>query len=410
MASINSVLFKAKKLVTPGRVEASRFSRIVTEVTSMVFNAFTHAGVNVEVVVGGSFSRSTWLPKSHDADLFVRFFDEDDLEQFLRVIDSVFPKAVRIKGSRDYFRINYKGFELEFIPVLKIKSAFSAKNSMDASFFHIDFVKSKLVGNMSLEVRFLKAFCKALGVYGAESFVSGFSGYVLELLVIHFRSFRKVLEGISKLEPRVFIDIKKYYDSKSKIVMALGVKVESPLVIVDPVNPLRNASRSVSVDSFSRLVLGARLFLSKPDLSFFRIPVVTKASLLRLAKLRGHSIYFKKFNPSLRRDAFFSKLLRELKKVSKVLESLDFIVFDYGFLESGLVYFEIVNPVLPLSKRVFGPPVVIDDFNFSKFLAKKRRVIKGPYVVGDRVCFDVRREFINVKPLLMKLLVDVTVS
>ncbi len=407
---MNSVISKARKLVIPSRGESARFNRFVSEVASMLVNAFSSSGLNVEVVVGGSFSRDTWLPGAHDADLFIRFMDEHDLKSFSKVITAVFPKAVRIKGSRDYFKINYNGFEFEFIPVLKINSPLDAKNSMDASFFHIDYVRSRLVNTLPLEVRLLKLFSKVHGVYGAESYVSGFSGYVLELLIIHYKSFKRVVKAVAGFKQGAFIDLMKYYDSKSSACKALGFKAECPLIIIDPVNPLRNAARSVSYHSFSKLVFAARRFLDKPGISFFKIPVMTKDSLQRLASKRGHFIFFKKFAPTLRKDAFFSKLLHELKKVAGILESLDFFVYDYGFLESGLVYFEVVNSILPSVKRVVGPSVYIDGHNLKRFLSKKRRVIHGPYIMDGRVCFDVKREAVHVKPLLMKLLADISFS
>jgi tRNA adenylyltransferase (EC 2.7.7.25) len=43
------------------------------------------------------------------------------------------------------------------------------------------------------EVRLLKKFMKGIGVYGAEIKVKGFSGYVAELLVYFYDSFRNVL-------------------------------------------------------------------------------------------------------------------------------------------------------------------------------------------------------------------------
>ncbi len=409
MSSIDSVLNKAKKLVTPSIKESARFDAVVSEVSSKLISAFTNSGVNVEIAVGGSFSRDTWLPGAHDADLFIRFFDEDDMKYFSKIITSTFPRAIKIKGSRDYFKLNYKNFEFEFLPVLKIDTSLEAKNSMDASYFHIDFVKSNLAKGLNTEVRLLKAFCKALNIYGAESFVSGFSGYVLELLIIYFKSFKNTLRNFSKLKPKIFIDINNYYASKSSAFKALGTKADCPLIVVDPVNPLRNASRSVSLESLSTFILGARRFLANPNISFFKPPQITKESLIKLAKARGNAIFFKKFKPSPRRDAFFSKLQSELKKIAKTLESCDFTVFNYGFLDSGLVYFEITNPILPKSKRVIGPPVFIDDKNFNKFLSKKRNIIYGPYIKGDRICFDIKREITNVKPLLNKLLNEIKI-
>jgi len=49
------------------------------------------------------------------------------------------------------------------------------------------------------EIRIAKAFCYANNCYGAESYISGFSGYALELLVYHYKSFLKFIKSMVKL-------------------------------------------------------------------------------------------------------------------------------------------------------------------------------------------------------------------
>ena len=50
-----------------------------------------------------------------------------------------------------------------------------------------------------LGIRIAKAFCHANNSYGAESYINGFSGYALELLVYYYGSFLKFIKGIIQI-------------------------------------------------------------------------------------------------------------------------------------------------------------------------------------------------------------------
>jgi len=389
--------------ISPKTSEVSRLNGLVIEVTQRLKDSIITKGVSAEVVVGGSFARGTFLSGAHDIDFFIRFSDEKGFKLFSSVIMDAFPEARVVKGSRDYFKVNHGGFELEFIPVLLINDPLEADNSMDASFFHIEYVNARLNDSLRNEVLLLKQFCKACGVYGAESHVSGFSGYVIELLVLHFGGFKQVLEFFSKSKGLVFIDIEGFYDSVSKALTAIKVdQALTPLVVVDPVLATRNAAAGLSQESFDKFVLNARLFALKPAQSFFKVKPLTVDDLRELAKLRGHPLFIHEFKVKGKPDVFLAKLGSALRKVKAVLEREDFEVYDFGFLADGTVFFELVSDSLPLTRRVIGPPVSVELAHFKKFVSKQ--AVYGPYVLDGRVCFDVEREYTRAKPLLLKLL------
>jgi tRNA nucleotidyltransferase (CCA-adding enzyme) len=258
------------------------------------------------------------------------------------------------------------------------------------------------------EVRLFKQFCKACGVYGAESHVGGFSGYIIELLILHFGSFKEIIKFLDIGSPSIFIDMEGYYDSVDKALNVLKVKKSiTPLVIVDPVLPTRNAAAGLTNNSFSKLVLKAREFFRKPSPSFFKIKVKKKDDLVDLAKKRGHPLYTYGFKIDEKSDVFLAKLGREVRKVKAELERNDFQVYDYGVLDDGTVFFELVRDSLALTKRVLGPPVTIESKHFNAFI--QRNAINGPYVYDGRLCFDVKRKYTRAKPFLMKLLKEIKI-
>jgi tRNA nucleotidyltransferase (CCA-adding enzyme) len=177
-------------------------------------------------------------------------------------------------GTRDYFRGEFLGFKVEFVPSIKYDSPKKAVNSADISYFHINYLKKFFEKNQKLcdEVLLLKQFLKANDVYGAESARGGFSGYVCELLIIYFKSFYNMLEFFDSSTPKTVIDIEKHYkDSESAIKSLDKNKTSGPLIVVDPLLPLRNASSSITYDSFSKFLFKARLFLINNDSKLFNI-------------------------------------------------------------------------------------------------------------------------------------------
>ena len=96
-----------------------------------------------------------------------------------------------IHGSRDYFQINEsKDFVIELIPVIKATDPKKAENITDLSYSHVKYINKKIKNQKILdEIKIAKAFCYATKTYGAESYINGFSGYSLELLIYHYKSF-----------------------------------------------------------------------------------------------------------------------------------------------------------------------------------------------------------------------------
>lgn len=393
------------KKVTPSKEEINLLNSITSNVLSKIRRALLDFGVAADAVIAGSFAKGTWLKGAHDIDFFIKFINEDDMRVFPKVIKFCFPKALCLKGTRDYYSINYKGYNLEFVPVLKLQSPSQAVNSMDASCFHVDYVKSRLDPELISQVRLLKQFFKAQGVYGAESYINGFSGYVTELLMLHFRTFDSFIHYLSSCAPKLFIDLEGYYPSANKAINALSSsKTQGPLILIDPVLPTRNAAASVSNHSFAKIVLASRLYKIKPSYSFFNVTTRSLKSIKLLCGKRGHYLLTKQFKVNERKDAFFSKLSRLLHKMANAFRLYGFVVYDYGFINDGTVFLELNTSLLPVSYRAMGPYPWQPGDDFNNFIKKHSKSINGPYIRGLRVCFDIKRKYTSAKQLFNYLL------
>ncbi|NCO11793.1 hypothetical protein CO038_03490 [Candidatus Pacearchaeota archaeon CG_4_9_14_0_2_um_filter_39_13] len=232
-----------------------------------------------DVFVGGSFAKNTLIKDGkYDVDVFVRFpWEYDDISPLLEKVLQKLAKKLGLKmeklhGSRDYFRIYFSdNAYFEIIPVTKIRKPSEERNVTDLSYFHVSYVKKKIKG-LENQVLLAKSFCQAQKVYGAETYVRGFSGYSLELMVLHYGSFLKMLRELVKAEKgtRIILDPGKHYRRKDDVLFELNeAKLQSPVILVDPTNKDRNALASLSRETFEKFQEAARKFLKSPDKVYF---------------------------------------------------------------------------------------------------------------------------------------------
>ena len=210
--SIKKVLAEATKLATPQKHETVAIELATNIVLDRLNSALKRKRIKAKAICGGSFAKGTWLPCHTDIDCFVLFDYRPckdrsaELGDLLEpAIAHAFTHYVRIHGSRDYFQANYDDYVFEFVPVLKIKKPSRARNITDVSPLHVDWIKKKTKKTMlKTHIRLAKLFFKATGVYGAESYIRGFSGHVTEILVIQYGSFAKLARASQKWVPKVW--------------------------------------------------------------------------------------------------------------------------------------------------------------------------------------------------------------
>src|SRR3989344_8138225 len=194
---------------------------------NLFLNNLNKGLVGAKAVLGGSGAKGTWLSNIHDADIFAQFdynkfkdkSDEisDILEKHLK---KKFKNIERLHGSRDYYQIKYGEFTFEIIPVLKITKASQAMNITDVSLLHADWVRKHK--KYADDIRLMKQFCKAQKVYGAESYIKGFSGYICEILVIYYKGFMNAIRAAAKWNEREIIDAEKYYKNRNDVLFNLN--------------------------------------------------------------------------------------------------------------------------------------------------------------------------------------------
>ena len=192
------------KKVKPDKKEQLEVTRKVKEFLSKLKLE------DADYFLGGSYAKNTWLKGKHDIDIFIRFDNEENISDKLeKFIKKSFKKYERIHGSRDYFLIKFKNTDFELVPVLKINNYKEAKNITDVSPLHVKWVRENLNSDQCDDARLAKQFLKAAGCYGAETYIKGFSGYLIEILIKYYSSFLKFIENAGNWKYGETIDIMK---------------------------------------------------------------------------------------------------------------------------------------------------------------------------------------------------------
>ena len=325
------------------------------------------------IVVGGSYAKGTLVASPmYDVDIFIRY--SGDISELMLHLLPVLREIClqhhlpleRVHGSRQYFRIRYaQNIVFEIVPVNAIKKPSEALNVTDLSYTHIPYIKKKLLKNKKLvhEIGLAKLFCKAHRVYGAESYVQGFSGYALECLVVFYGSFLKMIKSLAPAKTQIILDPEKKYSNKKEILLSLNEsKLRSPIVLVDPTWKERNVLAALSRDTFLKFQKAATAFLNRPELEFFVVKNLTDEDIAaRARKLRSEVICIMLETPKQPGDIAGTKLKKFADTLTKYFAP-HFLIVNREFLYSGThtakaYYF--VKPIKPNLRR--GPPISMKE-------------------------------------------------
>jgi tRNA nucleotidyltransferase (CCA-adding enzyme) len=341
--------------------------------------------IGEDVFIGGSLAKNTLIKKNfYDIDIFIRFLKpdsnkkagsakvEDNLEKALKKMKV---KFLRVHGSRDYFQVKNKNMVFEVIPVKKIKNPKEAENITDLSFFHVSYVSGKLKDKkIADEIMLAKAFCHAIGCYGAESYIQGFSGYALELLMIHFKSFLNFLKAITRSKEKIIIDSSRFYKNRQEILISLNeAKLSSPIIVIDPTYKERNATAALSQETFDRFKEKAKEFLKKPDLRFFENKKIDKNQLEKEAKKRkAELIEFQASTDRQEGDIAGSKLRKFFKFVGNQLAKY-YDILREEFVYSGKHEANYYFIARKKKEIIMNGPYVNDVINSDKFRKEHKK-------------------------------------
>jgi tRNA nucleotidyltransferase (CCA-adding enzyme) len=297
---------------------------------------------------GGSFAKGTWLPKSADVDIFIKFKKETSEQEFVTIskkigFDSMKSHNPYVRYSEHpYVEAKIKGTKINVVPCYDVKLG-SWKSSADRSPFHTINMKKVLTPKMRNEVRLLKTFLQFANIYGAEMAKQGFSGYVSEVLIFNYGSFENVIKSIAKIK-------------ENQIIGKTLKEFNTPIVIVDPIDSNRNLAAAISVENIGKFILSCRAFQIKPSLKFF------KPNKLKLSKNNLENVLVVKFNFKIRSpDIIWGQIKRATSSLKTQLEIGGFRVLrstsHTDEKKEAYLFFLLESPVIPKKYSKSGPEI-----------------------------------------------------
>ena len=304
MTEARKLLRSAVALAEPPSEESARVRALTQALLAKTRLAASKYRETRGVLLGGSLAKGTWLPGFVDIDIYVKLDPSVSDERFEEVGLAVGAEATRghPRGKKfaqhPYTEAVVDGVRVNIVPCFAVARG-EWRSAADRSQYHVRLVR-RLPSVTKSEIKVLKMFMKAAGVYGAEIEVRGFSGYAAEVLVLQSGGFLKVLRWFSALKLR---------------------EGERLFSLPDPVDPARDLAIAVSGETLARMILACRDFLRRPDMAFFtglkrRVHASLRSNLVALTFVHRRSS----------EDILWGELRRTMKHLVRHLEVSGFKV------------------------------------------------------------------------------------
>jgi len=418
MSELEKVCKTVLERVTPTREKREKVEALAKELEERVASAAADFGVKATVRLEGSVAKDTWLSEEPEIDVFMRLPTSIPRKSLGEVALKIARRAT--EGARQVERFAEHPYLEAFIDDIRVNivPCYDAKpgewlSATDRTPYHTDYVKKRLTSQMRSEVRLLKRFMKGVGVYGAEIKVGGFSGYLCELLIINYGDFVNTLRAFAQHKGRIIVDIENHYRGRKD---ELPLLFNEPLVIVDPVDKVRNVASAVQSQKLYTFVAAARAFLEKPSLKFFYPPEtkpLTTRELKAKISTRGSATLFVVFGRvEAVPDVLWGQLYKSQRSLARLLELNDFSLLRgtawSNEKDLNAFIFEIESRYLPPVKKHLGPPME-KEHECKNFLAKytgNAGTVAGPYIEDGRWVVQVRRKYTDAAALLYEKLKD----
>jgi tRNA nucleotidyltransferase (CCA-adding enzyme) len=251
-----------------------------------------------------------------------------------------------------------------------VESASEIKSAVDRTPFHNKYILKNLKKKMSGDVRLLKKFTKSVGVYGSDMKTLGFSGYLCELLIIKYGSFKNLITKAREWTPGTLIDLEKHCEIKNIKETFEG----QPLIVIDPTDPKRNVAAALSPENFIIFINACEKFLEtrNAEMFFGEKKSFVKVEIEEIIRKRGTNFFIVNFEkPKVVDDILWPQLRRTVRRIANFLEENEFKVLNYTAFTDHRAYmmFEMEVWELPTVKKLIGPPIFSDKHS-HQFLSK----------------------------------------
>lgn len=392
--------------IEPSEEEEHKVHDLSLKLIEIINHDAQEEGIDAEAVLLGSVAKNTWISTGDkedlDIDIFIKFplttslddLKNQGLELAKKCIKTMNGAYEERYASHPYLTGDIEGYPVDFVPCYDIKDSSELKSAVDRTLLHTHYILTNLKPSQAQEVRLLKRFMKMVGTYGSEFKVGGFSGYLCELLVIHYGSFLDVLKGaFHQWKPGYQIDLMNY---------STAHLFKDPLVVVDPTDGNRNVSAALTLQKMAEFRVAAGNFLKNPKKSYFypkKIQYNREALRDKFKKRKTHLVMLAFPTPNIPADALHPQIQKTEKSLVKILENDDFKVMgsDYWSDENkrGLILLELDTwHLIPFKKH--SGPTAWDHENSERFHDKHPE----SWIEGDQWVTLIPRQYPDAESLI----------
>ncbi len=370
-------------------------------------------GKGVELKVAGSIAKGTYLKGDADVDIFM-LFKKGTSKQHLEKKAIEYGKKL-ITAKSDYYRIKYAEHpyirvylnsikvNADLVPATKISDPEELATTVDRTPFHTKFILSNMTEKQKDDTRVLKALLKAHNIYGAEVKISGFSGYLCELLIHHFGSLHNLLRYMSRAQDYVIL----FPKDRTEGDIGYTKRFHTNFIVIDPVDKNRNVAAGVSQESLSRFVIISKKFMTNPSIEFFNKGKAnaqagkTLSSFIKESALDVHALVVKTDDKS--EDVVWPQLRKAANIISNRATQLGFRIYLHSETinkNEGIIVF--VTPKEQIGSRIIkGPKANLGDAPL-RFIEAHRKAI-GFLAEGDTINAMEKSEYKTFSDLLAEV-------
>lgn len=368
--------------------------------------AFIEGEYGLETHFAGSTSRGTCMSGDKDIDLFVLFPEDTERKELEQKGLTVGKKAFgnfegeyRVEyAEHPYTKGEIEGHEVEIVPCYDT-SPEDIKSAVDRTPHHSRWASDNLNEEQRKDAVILKKFLSAGGLYGSSLKVQAFSGYLCEILISHYGSFRKLAEAAENWGENEVIDPENHHERGLPEELEQKFSDEK-FVTIDPVDPERNVASVVSSENYAKVIDRFWRFNKDPSMKFFQEEErdVSEFMVKQEIDRRADFLVMEFERPESVEDVIYPQMRKTLRRIETALEKEDFRLYESGFHvgdEKTRVFLEL-EASLPEIRKQKGPKVFHGVEHLEQFTEK----YGNTFIRGERILAKVDRKFTEAKAFL----------
>ena len=370
-----------------------------------------------DVILAGSVARRTALRGVSDCDIFIRFPSELNKEDLREIVLKTAVKIFRrnlIKeryAEHPYVEVYLDEFTLNIVPIYKVSPP-NWRSAADRSYFHMLYLSNRLNDKLRREIIIAKSFIKGIGCYGAEVSVKGFSGYLIELLILAYKSFINLIKDTSRWRLPKIIDLEGYYRDKSHSYVR-RLFPDKQLIVIDPVDKMRNVASALSNRKLAQFISASKFFLANPSINYFypfseshKESYYSNIDLNDIASRYAIITLIISHREQVE-DILHGQLERLARKIYRQLRAAGFNVFKYdvysNYQNISTIFYMLDAYKIALNYVDKGPPIYVPEERLVEFI--KKHISDIVWLGDDYRWYLVRkRRYTDAKELIKNLI------